>query len=115
MKFTNDIRVLRTLLKKNVPEEDNGNHNKVMMYVQDITASIDYYIISWSPKSNDFLALTDPLRTDNVLDIEHAPLSFLDDNRLYYTVLGKTRQVTWMKKYNELLPLKHGIPSEYSS
>ena len=115
MKFTNDSKVLRNLLIQNVPVEvDDVNQNKVVLYIQDVTTYIDYYIISWSPELNDFLALVDPLHTDNVLDLEHVPLSFLKDSRLFYKVYPKSKQYNWKKKYEELLPVKYGIPSKYN-
>ena len=116
MKFTKDSEVLRNLLNQNVPVEvDDANQNKVVIYIQDVTNYIDFYIISRSPKSDEFLALVDPLHTNNVLGLEHVPMSFMKGNRIYYKIFPKTKQYNWKKKYKELLSIKYGIPSKYNS
>ena len=113
MRYTKDIKVFKTLLKQNVPAEgDDDNQGKIVMYVQDLTTCIDYYIIYRSSSLDEFLALVDPLKTSNVLDLEYVPISFLEGSHLYCRIYSKKKQINWKKKYQEILPIKHGIPSE---
>ena len=116
MKFTKDNKVLKNLLNQNVPVEvDDVKHDKVVIYIQDVTNYIDYYIISRSPESDEFLALVHPLQTNNVLELEHVPLSFLKGSRMFYKVFPTAKQYSWKKKYKEILPIKYGIPSKHNS
>lgn len=68
MRYTKDIKVFKTLLKQNVPVEGNDeNQGNIVMYVQDLTTCIDYYIICRSSILDAFLALVDPLKTSKEL------------------------------------------------
>lgn len=119
MKRTENIQTVRNLLKRYVPvfipaaDSDCGADN-VVIYIQDVTDHIDYYILNWNPLSDDFFALTDPLHYDNVLDLENIPLCCLEGNTLFYKVYAENRQIYWKKKYRQLLPLKPGIQSSFN-
>ena len=116
MKRTDNIQTIRKLLKQFVPavnpvdDSDCGADN-VIMYIQDVTAHIDYYILNWDPAFDEFFALTDPLHYDNVLDLESVPVCCLEGNTLFYKVYPLGRQIHWKDKYRQLLKLKPGIPS----
>lgn len=110
MKYTQNIRTVLRLLNQYVPDSDSSAGN-VMLYIQDVSAHIDYYILNWNPSLKEFFALVDPLYFDNVLDLEYVPVSTLEDSTLFYEVCYGKKQVHWKKKYNQLLPLKPGISS----
>ena len=110
MKLSQDIRTVLRLLNQYVPDSDSSAGNAVL-YIQDVTAHIDYYILGQDPVLKDFLALVDPLHYDNVLDLEFVPLHFLEDSTLFYEVYSGKKQIHWKKKYKQLFPLKPGIPS----
>lgn len=110
MKRTQDIRTVLRLLDQYVPDSDSSAGN-VMLYIQNVTAHIDYYVIDWNPALKEFFALVDPLHYDNVLDLESVPVSTLEHNTLFYTVYSGKKQIHWRKKHKQLLPLKSGIPS----
>ena len=119
MNFTKDISVFRSLLERYVtavkPDCPDSGKSNVVLYIQDVTQSIDFYIINWIPDYDEFFALADPLYIDNVLELEHVSISFLKDSHLFYKVYRRKDQVNWKKKFYELLPLKYGIPSSDNS
>lgn len=116
MKRTENIQIIRRLLKQFVPvvhpaDDSVCGAGNVVIYIQDITDHIDYYILDWDPAFDEFFALTDPLGYDNVLDLESVPLCCLKEHTLFYKVYPQNRQIHWKKKYRQLLELKPGIPS----
>ena len=111
MKRTQDIRTVLRLLNQYVPDSDSSAGN-VVLYIQDVSAHIDYYILDWNPALKEFFALVDPMHYDNVLDLETVPVSVLEDSTLFYEVYSGKKQIHWKKKYKQLLPLKTGIPSK---
>lgn len=111
MKRTQDIRTVLRLLNQYVPVSDSSAGN-VVLYIQDVTTHIDYYIIDWFPALKDFFALVDPLHYDNVLDLEYVSVYSLEDSTLFYEVYPEKKQIHWKQKYKQLLPLKPGIPSK---
>lgn len=110
MKRTQNIRTVLRLLNQYVPDSDSSAGN-VILYIQDVSAHIDYYILNWNPSLKEFFALVDPLHFDNVLDLEYVPVSVLEDSTLFYEVCSGKKQVHWKKKFKQLLPLKPGISS----
>ncbi|MBQ8091997.1 MAG: hypothetical protein IJ242_00245 [Clostridia bacterium] len=119
MMYTGNIQVFRNLLKRHVPatvlsDDSESGPDKVIVYVQDATTFTDYYIMSWNPEYDEFFALVDPLPFSNVLDLEFVPVSCLEGSTLFYKLYSANRLPHWKEKYNELLPLKHGIPHNNS-
>lgn len=112
MKRTQDIRTVLRLLDQYVPVSDSDRSaGNVVLYIQNVTAHIDYYVLDWNPAWKEFFALVDPLHFDNVLDLEYVPVSELEDSTLFCEVYSGKKQIHWKKKYKHLLPLKSGIPS----
>ena len=107
-----DIQSVLYLLKQYVPVSDpDSSADNVVIYIQDVSAHIDYYILDWNPDFMEFFALVDPVQYDNVLDLESVPLDYLEDSTLIITVYSEKAPVHWKKIYNQLLPFKRGIPS----
>lgn len=110
MKRTYGIQTLLNLLKQYAPVSDPySSEDNVVIYLQDVTTHIDYYILSWDPDFMDFFALVDPLCCSNVLDLETVPLCTLENSVLFYRIYPKNKQIHWKKIYKRILPLKNGI------
>ena len=116
MKLIRDSQTFRCLLKQYVPvfdpsDDSHREPDRIAIYLQDISANIDFYILSWNPAYDEFFTLVDPLHCGNVLDLEYVPISFPEDSLLFCIVYPPGKQIHWKVKYRQLLKLKCGIPS----
>ena len=88
MKYTVSLPEITKVIMTNAPQELPGDEKEslVSIYIQDCTAHIDFYIMSWHRESGCFFALVDPLPDPQVLDLEYVSFSFLRDHDLFYSV-----------------------------
>ena len=83
MQYTNKVSVLRNLLLKHVPvDEPESTDTNLYLYIQDCSASLDYYVMAQSSEFMDMFALVDALQNPYVLDLEYVPLSELEGHKL---------------------------------
>ncbi|HIE2713078.1 hypothetical protein FYJ51_10145 [Erysipelotrichaceae bacterium Oil+RF-744-GAM-WT-6] len=113
MKYTVSLPEITKVIMTNAPQELPGDEKEspVSVYIQDCTAHIDFYIMSWHRESSCFFALVDPLPDPQVLDLEYVSFSFLRDHDLFYSVYPKKKRPRYKKIYNRILPMKYEIPS----
>ena len=93
MKYTVSLPEITKVIMTNAPQELPGDEKEslVSIYIQDCTAHIDFYIMSWHRESGCFFALVDPLPDPQVLDLEYVSFSFLRDHDLFYSVYPKKK------------------------
>lgn len=116
MKYTTSLpeikKVIMTNAHREQPEDaENEKLPPLSVYIQDCTAQVDFYVMSWNKERKCFFALVDPLPDPQVLILDYVCFSSLKDHDLFYRIYPKKKRRQYDTFYNRILPMKYMNPS----
>lgn len=105
MQFTNDVYILKKIIIKSCPTASQIDQ-RASIYLQDVTACVDYYVFGIDYVSGYIFALIDALENRYYLDYEFINLGELRNHNLYYKVYRKNKKPLHDDLFKEISKIK---------
>ncbi len=81
---TNDLEILRENLIKCHHKNNNDSIQQVNMYIYDLTAGTDFYVIEYDDELKVLIGIINPLKTRNSIKVKTYSLNNFKDHKLFY-------------------------------